>query len=256
MRFRTCLPVVFLTATVTGLVVLVAGAASTPSQKQQQQQQKAAAEALKKATDDAKALESQAADAQKKLLELNTSITAAKQAVVDATKAKKALEDALVDSQPSDSDFGKARDQFRAADKDYQAAQKTVKASPEFLAKLEAARGAEDSERVTAISNLKKEFDAMPEIAGPRTAVQDAKAVYDPLLAKVLAADPKWVEADKDLTDKEKTLADLNRQFAAANAIVNKAKAAKKKADELLLAQQRQMQSQPTNPGKTSAKRP
>ena len=47
----------------------------------------------------------------------------------------------------------------------------------------------------------------------------------NPLRAKLLEADAKWVDADKDVKDKETALDDLKRQFAEANAAANKAKA-------------------------------
>ena len=66
----------------------------------------------------------------------------------------------------------------------------------------------------------------MPEIAESRTKLQEMKKTYEPLRTKLLAADPKWVDADRDLKEKKKALDDLKHQFAEANAAANKAKAA------------------------------
>src|SRR5208337_2090863 len=90
------------------------------------------------------ALQAKAEEAKKTLVGLNTSITAAKQAVTEATKAKKTLEDGIVDAQPSGSEFGKVRDQYRAADKAYQGARKAVLDSDDYKAKHEAAQSSED----------------------------------------------------------------------------------------------------------------
>ena len=54
----------------------------------------------------------------------------------EASKARKALEDEIVDAQSADSDFGKVRDQFKAADKKYQDARKAVLDSDDFKDRL------------------------------------------------------------------------------------------------------------------------
>jgi hypothetical protein len=174
------------------------------------------AEAAKNAADAAQTPESAADKARKRLLELNAAIRAAQQARDEAVKARKTIEDEIIDAQSPVSDFGKVRDRCRAADKAYQAAQKAVKDTDEFKPKLEAVRAADDDNRAQALLALSDEFYAMPEIAAARSTFQDARAAYDPLRDKLLGADPKWVEADKDLKDKEKAVADLNRQFSDA----------------------------------------
>ena len=236
MFYRTRLPVVILTTGITAMIVLVASGASaqTQQQKQQQkqqlQQQKAAAAAnAKNASDAEKAAEGNAATTRKSLVELNEALKAAQKDVDEATAALKAVEDQIIDGQSADSDFGKLRDQFRAAEKKYQDARKAVLDSDDFKAKLEAARNSD--ERAEAIMALKKEFDALPEIADPRTKLQAVKEKYEPLRTDLLEADSKWTDASSDLKAKKDALDALNHQFSEANAAANKAKAAARKAE-------------------------
>jgi chromosome segregation ATPase len=231
MRYRTCFSLVILTTAIPGIIVLVAGTAvglnQAQRQKQLQQQKKEAAANADKATAAAKTAQDKADAAKKVLTGLNLDIKAAQQAVDDATRVRKTLEDEIIDAQSADSDVGKARDQFRAADKKYQAARKSVLESDDYKAKLEAARNSDDPAARLA---LQKEFDAIPEIAEARSKVQEVKETYEPLRTRLFEADSKWVDANKDVKDKKATLDDLNHQFAEANVAANKAKAAARKA--------------------------
>ena len=118
------------------------------------------------------------------MADLNASIKTAEQAVSEATKAKKTLEDEIIDAQPSDSQFGLVRDRYRAADKAYQDARKAVLTSEDFTTRLAAAKESDDP--APAVLALKKEFDAMPEIAGPADQVAghqgDLRSVADQTL--------------------------------------------------------------------------
>ena len=47
------------------------------------------------------------------------------------------MEDEIIDAQPADSDFGKVRDEFKAADKKYQDARKSVLETDDYKDQLE-----------------------------------------------------------------------------------------------------------------------
>ena len=249
MRYQNRLPRVTLIAGITGAAVLIASAASAQTYQQlqqqnrnyqqqqrnnQQQQQRNNQQQQKQNAADAKRLSAEAADAESKAEEakkglagLNASIKDAQKAVDDATKSLKTVEAAIIDGQSADSDFGKVRDQYRAADQKYLDARKAVKESDEYKSREKEASDADDP--AEAVMALKKEFDDMPEISGPRTTYQEIKETYDPLKNKLLEADSKWVDADKDLKDKKKTLDDLNHQFGLAQSAAAKAKALARK---------------------------
>ena len=147
---------------------------------------------------------------------------AAQKDVDEATKALKTLEEEIIDGQAASSDFGKLRDEFRAAEKKYQDARKSVLDSDDFKDPAGSARKADDS--ATAVPALKKEFDAMPEIADPRAKLQEIKERYEPARTELLEADSKWADADKDLKAKKETLDDVKHKFTEANLAANKAK--------------------------------
>ena len=99
--------------------------------------------------------------------------------------AEKKIEDALIDAQSPDSDFGKARDAFRPALKSYQEAQKLAGGDK-------------------------------PEIADVKRTYESAKETYDPLRKKLLEGDSDWVAANADLMAKQKALDELNKEYTAA----------------------------------------
>ena len=71
---------------------------------------------------------------------------------------------------------------------------------------------------------LKKEFDAMPEIADPRAKLQEVKERYEPSRTKLLEADSKWADAAKDVKAKKDALDEVKHKFTEANMAANKAK--------------------------------
>ncbi len=259
MRNRTRSSLVILTMAISGIVVLIAGTASaqTPQQLQQQQQlwqqrqqqlqqnqqqlQKQQEQQKKAADANAKAADAKAKDAAKTadsakagVMELNGSIKEAQHAVDEAAKALKTLEDEIINAQSADSDFGKARDAFRAAQQKYADARKSVLESDDFKERLAKARETEESdESSTAVADLRKEFQNMPEIADPRTTLKEVKQSYEPLRTKLLEADPKWAEADKDLKAKRTALEGLEKQYGEALSAAAKAKSAARKAGAL-----------------------
>ena len=249
MRYRSWLPVVALTAGLTSIIVLVADTASAQRQQNQQaQKQRSAANAaaatnVKDANDSKKQADAKVDDAKKKMTELNDSMKAAQKEVDEATKALRTAEDEIVDGQSAESDFGKVRDQFRAADKKYQDARKSVLESPDFKERLTQAR--ESDESATAVLALKKEFDEMPEIAEPRTKLKEIRETYEPLRAKLWAADSKWVDAEKVVKEKKSALDDLKKQYSEATAAANKAKADAKKAAAAVAAANAAAANQP-----------
>ncbi len=257
MRHRMRLPMVILTTGITGMIVIVAGVTSAQTQQQlrqqqqqqqkqqQQKQQKAAAADAKNASDAEKAAAAKAASAKKGLAGLSESIKAAQKEVEEATKALRAQEDEIIDAQATDSAFGKLRDEFRAAEKNYQDARTSVVESDDFKAKLQAARNSDES--ATAVLALKKEFDAMPEIVNPRTKLQEVKERYEPPRTELLDADSKWVAADKVLKDKKTALGDLKHQYSEALVAAGKAKAAARKAAAAAAAQKAAQSGQQPN---------
>jgi septal ring factor EnvC (AmiA/AmiB activator) len=253
MRCPVRLPVASLIAGIASLTILAAAPAAAqqpqpPTKQQQQQQKKAAAAAAKSASDSAKAAEQNAASAKKKLADLNAQIKAAEKEVSEAARALKAVEDETIDGQAADSDFGKLRDEYRAADKKYQDARQAVLNSDQYKARLAKARDSDDT--ATAVSALKKEFDEMPEISDSLGKLQDVKERYEPQRTKLLQAESKWVDADTELREKRKALQELEHQFDLANAAARKARlAAKKAADAAATAQ-----NIPNQPGKKTNK--
>jgi chromosome segregation ATPase len=236
MRHPTRLPSV-LTAGIAAILICAAGTASAQTQQQQKQallqQKKAAVADAKKASDAEKSAEASVGHAKKTLIDLNARIKAAQQEVDEAAKALKSAEDEIVDAQPADSEFGKIRDEFRAADKKYQDARTSLLENDVYKDRLAKAR---ESDNADAVLTLKKEFDELPEIAGPQTKLQDVKEKYEPQRAKILAADSKWADADNDLKEKKKALEDLKHQYAEASALAAKARAAAKKAAAIAAA--------------------
>ena len=231
MRYR--LSIVVLVVELTGTIFLPSRAVFAQTLQQQKQlqaqQKKAISTEAKRAMDAAKEAEAKAAVAKKNLLDVSAQIKTAQQAVDEATKSLKALEDEIIDGQAADSAFGKLRDEFRSADKKYQEARKSVLETAEFSDRLAKARELDDA--ANAVLALKKEFDDMPEIAEPRAKLQEIKEQYDPQRAKILEADSKWADADKDLKDKKKSLDELKRHFTVASAAASKAKAEARKAE-------------------------
>ena len=231
MRYRTRLALVVLTAGITGSMARVVDAGRGPGLAQQIQQQLCSSNswtssrsrkmtrptAKKAAADDAAA-------AKKELAELNNSIKEAQHALTTRPKARRTLEDQIVAAQAADSDFGKLRDALRAADQKYQEARKSVLQSDDFKERL--AQAHESDEAATAVLALKKEFEAMPEIAEPRTKFHELKQTYEPLRTKLVEADPKWANADKEVKDKKTALDDAKKQYADAKTAAAKAKSA------------------------------
>ena len=70
----------------------------------------------------------------------------------------------------------------------------------------------------------------MPEIADSRTKFQEVKENYEPLRTKLLEADSKWVDADKDLEGQEEGPGRPQAPVAEADWAANKAKADARKA--------------------------
>jgi len=223
-----------------------------------QQQQRKAAEAAKKAATAATAADKAAKDnaeaSKKSAVEATEAVHAAQVAVDDATKALKQLADRLIDGQAADSAFGKARDTFRAAEKKYQDARRSVLDSDDFKDRLVKAKEGDDSH--TALAELHKEFDAMPTIAEPRMAMQEAKDAYEPLKTKLLEGNSEWVDARTDLKAKKDTLTDSKQKLSKATTAAAKAKVEARKAAAAATAaaataaaaQQAAQQPNPRNP--------
>lgn len=238
-RFMSVCPIVL----AFGLIMSSAGVVSA-QRTNRQQLQKAAAQAQaqakqqadainaekKKTANDATAAENKVSGTQKTMAELNESIRKAKADVDEATKALTAVETEVADAQPADSDFGKARDAYRAADKTYLDARKAALGTPEFKEKLEQARAATESG--PALLALRKEtLDDNPAVQEPLGKMKEAKETYEPLKKSLFEGDSKWTAANQDLKDKKKALDDLNHEFAQATAAERAALAEKRKAE-------------------------
>jgi len=254
---------VILTAAIPGIVVLVVGVAPAQQPRQQQQwqqqqwqqqqwqqqqqmQQKAAADAknaadAKKAADAKTTADDKAASAKERVAKLGTAVKAAQQEVDVATKTLKTREEQVVSGQSTASDFGKAREELRETDTKYQDARKSVLESDSFKDRL--AKAQESDEPATVVLALKKEFYAMPEIAGTRTRFQETKEKYQLLRTKLLQADPVWINADKSLKDKKNILFDLKRQFAEASKAASNAKRAAQNAAAAAATAEKAVQS-------------
>jgi chromosome segregation ATPase len=219
---------------VTMVVFLGGQIASAQPQPQQQQNRKKpkenpAATAANQAAANGRDKDAKADASKKDVAEANEAIRAAQKDVDEANKALKKVEEDTIDAQSAESDFGKARDAYREADKKCKDALKSVLDSESYRARKEAAKESEDSG--DALRTLQKEVDEMPAVSDSRTAMQSAKETYDPLKTKLLAGTQDWVAANDDLKAKKKALEDAKHKYAEAIAAANRAKAEARKAE-------------------------
>jgi len=168
------------------------------------------------------------ADAKGKAADLNKAVTDAKDAVKEAADALKKLETEIEDAQSADSAFGKARDAFRAAEKQLAAARAEVLESAEYKEKYEQAKAADDT---AALASLRK--DTLENSANVQESLgkfKEAKGTYEPLRTPLFKDDEKWTAANEDLQGKKKSLKDAEDDLHKAIAKERQAVADAKKA--------------------------
>jgi hypothetical protein len=244
MRSSKRILVVFLVS----MLVSASGQLASAQQKKGKAKKPPVADAATKAANDAKASEDKADGSKKTVAEANEAVHTAQKAVDEATKALKKIEDDTIDGQSADSDFGKARDVYRAADKKYQDARKTLLEDESFKDRLAKARELDDPQ--PALMALHKEFDETPAIADSRAALQTAKETYEPLKTKLLEGTPDWVTANDDYKAKKTALDSARHKFSAATSAAAKAKAAARRAEQAAAAAAQQAAQQPRQPNR------
>ncbi len=238
--------VLFVSVLIAGRFAAAQQQSNNNKNKKKQQSSSALADAQKATSDARKNLD----EAKKNVATANEAVRAAQKEIDEANKALRKIEDETIDGQTADSDFGKTRDAFRAAQKKYQDARNSVLNDETFKTRLAEAKESED--RGTALLALKKEFDEMPVIADSRAAMQSAKDVYEPMKAKLLEGTSDWTKANDDLKAKRKVLDEANHKFSEATAAAKRAKEALAKAEAAERAAQvaASQQQQPTKRGR------
>jgi len=154
--------------------------------------------------------------------ELNKAAQQAKKDLQAAADALKKLETRIEDAQPSSSPFGKARDIFRAAEKQHAAARDQALSTPEYKEKYDRAKQADDTSALASLRKQTLEGDATVQATAAK--LKQAKGVYEPLRTALLEGDDDWAAANEELQNKKQALKDA--EDALRKAIVKQHEAA------------------------------
>jgi predicted RNase H-like nuclease (RuvC/YqgF family) len=133
--------------------------------------------------------------------ELDTQLAAARKMAETAKDAAKAAKQALSDvtarieeSQPSNSDFAKARATYLAAKEEYAKSIDQIENSAMYRAAYQQA--VDSPERTTLLPQVRKRWlDENPTVVAVRDRLLQSKATYEKLLSVLLHADPGWIKA-------------------------------------------------------------
>ncbi|MGA2067098.1 MAG: hypothetical protein ABSG86_19120 [Thermoguttaceae bacterium] len=191
---------------VAAMGMVVGGAGVSPAQQGKRNKPSPVDAAAAAARENAAAAQDKLTALKEQMPELNKAVQEAKDDVKAAADSLKKLESEIEDSQPSDTSFGKARDAFRAAEKQYTAAREQSLGSPEYKEKYDKAKEADDTATLATLRKETLEGDATVQAALAK--FKKAKGIYEPLRTSLLEGDEKWTAASEDLQAKRKSLKD------------------------------------------------
>ena len=178
---------------------------------QQQQQNAAAQNQQNQLNANAAAAQANSAAARQATAAAGAELRQAQQDANDAVAALRKIEAELEDAESPSTDCGKARDAYRKAKEDYEAAKAKALDTPEFKDKLEEVQ----ADGGTGAALKKVTVDNDPGAKEALEALNAAKAKYEPLRQAMFQANDRWKEANATLQEKSRVVHDLEHGFDA-----------------------------------------